>query len=155
MLISCIQLVPCLPLAAPLPLLAPAWLLPPPPVPSLLALPPTLTSKVSNRACATTVSSSSSMLKIRQKILGTQSPILADSKPIAGVKGTFSERTFIAVKVQCQIFKHTRERERHSDVEIDEKLLARWRSARSRCQDHCPLRGTRLQARRFEGYGSL
>ncbi|KAL1929578.1 hypothetical protein VTP01DRAFT_1716 [Rhizomucor pusillus] len=28
----------------------------------------------------------------------TQSPILADSKPIAGVKGTFSERTFIAVK---------------------------------------------------------
>lgn len=49
--------------------------------------------------------------KIRQKKLGTQSPILADSKPIAGVKGTFSERTFIAVKVQCQIFKHTRERE--------------------------------------------
>ncbi|KAI9496806.1 nucleoside diphosphate kinase [Zychaea mexicana] len=27
-----------------------------------------------------------------------QSPVQADSKPIAGVKGTFSERTFIAVK---------------------------------------------------------
>ncbi|CAO3586450.1 unnamed protein product [Absidia cylindrospora] len=27
-----------------------------------------------------------------------QTPIYADAKPIAGVKGTFSERTFIAVK---------------------------------------------------------
>lgn len=39
-------------------------------------------------------------------MLATQSPILADSKSVAGVKGTDSERTFIMIKPDGMLFMH-------------------------------------------------